>query len=287
LRANSTHALSPGTALVTISCGSTTSCVALDALGRAYSFDGTEWSGPVPASAQALGEGALSVSCASPSLCMAVATARNQITDWDGHAWSPPVTVGGANDLEAVGCAPTGYCASVDSEGNAFAFDGQAWRGTSGAWGSVSSISCVSASFCISVSGGISEWNGDQWTTPDPYTSTSSFSGVSCPSASFCTAVDQAGEAFQWNGQAWSASVRVEPGPASTTSSGVALTGVSCPTATFCAAVDGSGGLLQWSDGTWTRSQIDGTRTLDAIACPSATLCLVADAAGNVITVQP
>ena len=105
------------------------------------------------------------------------------MTSWNGQAWSAPVTLDGANNLEAVGCAPTGSCAAVDAEGNAFAYSGGSWAGTSGDWGSVSAISCVSPSFCMSTSGGISQWNGDQWTQPNPYGDSSSFAGVSCPNA--------------------------------------------------------------------------------------------------------
>ncbi len=287
LRFGAPHPLSPGTGLVSLSCGSATSCIALDSLGRAYDFDGTTWSGPVPATGQTLGPGALSVSCSGPSACMAVTTGASQIVAWNGQSWSSPTTLDGATGLEAVGCAPTGYCASVDSEGNASAFAGQSWQGTSGDWGSVSSISCVSASFCMSVSGGISQWNGSQWTQPNPFTSTSSLSGVSCASATFCTAVDQSGQALQWNGQAWSTAVRIETGPATATSSGPALTGVSCPTATFCAAVDNSGGVLEWSNGTWTRTDVDGSEALSAVSCPTASYCVAVDQHGDVLVGRP
>ncbi|MGA2836771.1 MAG: hypothetical protein ABSF84_09265 [Acidimicrobiales bacterium] len=287
LRFGAPHALSPGTGLVSVSCGSATSCIALDAVGRAYRSDGTTWSGPVPATGQALGPGSLSVSCSGPSACMAVTTAASQVVAWNGQVWSVPSTLDGATGLEAVGCAPTGYCASVDSEGNAFAFAGRSWQATSGDWGSVSSISCVSASFCMSVSGGISQWNGAQWSMPDPFTGTSSFSGVSCASVTFCAAVDLGGEVLQWNGQSWSSAVRVETGQVSATSSGIALTGVSCPTATFCTAVDNSGGVLEWSNGTWTRFDVDGTEQLDAVSCPTASYCVAVDRGGNVLVGTP
>ena len=145
-----------GAGLDSVSCGSPTFCIALDATGRAYRFDGTGWTGPVPATGQPIGPGSISVSCSNPTFCMAVVTAGSDVTNWNGSGWSGPVALDGANGLEAVGCAPSGYCAAVDAEGNAFAFSGNAWTGTSGDWGSVSAISCVTSSFCMSTSGGIS-----------------------------------------------------------------------------------------------------------------------------------
>jgi hypothetical protein len=269
--------------LAAVSCGSSTSCITLDGVGRAYHFDGSGWTGPVPTAGQPIGTGAISVSCGSPTLCMAIATAGDQVISWNGLSWSAPTTLSGADNLEAVGCASTGYCAAVDAEGNAFAFSGQSWTGTSGDWGSVSSISCVSSTFCVSASGGLSQWNGDQWTMPNPYGSASPFTGVSCPNVSFCVAVDAGGEALQWNGLSWSAPVRIEPGQASATTIGVTLTGVSCPTATFCVAVDDSGGVLQWSNNTWTRTDVDGSHHLTSISCPSSDLCVAVDQSGDVI----
>jgi hypothetical protein len=261
--------------------------VALDNMGRAYHFDGTDWTGPVPSAGQPIGSGAISVSCASPTLCMAIATAGNQVVSWNGQAWSPPTTVSGANSLEAVGCAPSGYCAAVDAQGDAFAFSGQSWVGTSGDWGSVSAISCVSSAFCMSASGGLSQWDGSQWTMPNPYASASPFTGVSCPTTSFCVAVDGAGEALQWNGTTWSAPVRIEPGQASATTIGVALAAVSCPTTSFCLAVDDSGGALEWTDNAWTRTVVDGNHKLTSVSCPAPTLCVAVDASGDAIVGKP
>ncbi len=283
----SPHVLAQGTGLAEVSCGGPTSCIALDDIGRAYHFDGTSWTGPVPTAGQPIGSGAVSVSCANPTICMAVATAGNQVVSWNGQDWSTPTTLRGGVGLEAVGCAPSGYCATVDAEGNAFAFNGQSWQGTSGDWGSVSSIACVSSTFCISVSGGISQWNGQQRTQPTPYGAASSFAGVSCPTAAFCTTVDQSGEALQWNGQSWSAPSRMEPGEASGATVGISPTGVSCPTTSFCTAVDDSGGVDQWYNGSWTRTDIDAGRRLTSVSCPIASFCVAVDQVGNVTVGKP
>lgn len=290
LRASTGHlvfgapqAITSGTGLVTISCATPTACVALDANGRIYSYNGATWSGPVTAAPALIGPGAISVSCASPVLCAAIPTAASQVVTGAGQSWSPPETLTGATGLGAVGCAPTGYCAAVDAEGNAFSYSGGGWSSTSGDWGSAAGIACVSSDFCISVSGGISQWNGSSWTQPDSYAATGSFTAVTCPSVSFCMAAVNSGDVLAFNGQQWSTPVRVEPGQPSTTSIGPYPTGISCPSAFYCAAVDDAGAILQWSGTTWLYSKADPNHHLSAISCPTAAFCAAVDTSGNVI----
>ena len=122
---------------------------------------------------------------------------------------------------------------------------------------------------------------------PDPEGSSAPFTGVSCVTPSFCVSVNGGGDALDWNGLAWSAPVRIEPGPAPTTTIGVAPTGVSCPTTSFCVAVDGSGGVLEWSNGTWSRTDVDGSHVLASVSCPTASFCVAVDHSGDVIVGKP
>ena len=283
LRFSAPTPVTSGTPLAAVSCRTAQSCVALDTSGRAYAYDGSGWAAPQPASGPPLGPGGLDVSCAGAGACQAITTAADTVTSWDGQTWSMPVPLPGATGLGAVGCGPGGYCAAVDSEGDAFALSSDGWRATAGDWGSVSSISCVDPTFCMSVSGGISHWDGSQWTTPDPQSATSSLTGVSCPTTASCTAVDQGGQALTWNGQAWGPAVRIEPGSVSADASGVPLTGISCPTVGFCVAADGGGGVLQWSGGAWARTSVDGSRPVTAVSCPTATFCVAVDQDGRAV----
>jgi hypothetical protein len=287
LRFSAPHPVAPGNQLVTVSCGGTSSCVAFDNTGRAYHFDGVNWSGPTPASPQAIGPGAISVSCASPSFCVAIPSGAVQVITFNGQSWSAPVTLGGSTGLEAVGCAPSAYCAAVDGEGNAFSLSGTSWTRTSGDWGSVSAISCTSSVFCMSASGGLSQWDGESWTMPDPDGSSAPFTGVSCATTSFCVSVNGGGDALYWDGTGWSAPARIEPGPAPTTTIGVFPTSVSCPTTSFCVAVDSSGGVLEWNKGTWSRTDVDGSQMLASVSCPTASFCVAVDHSGDVIVGQP
>lgn len=273
----------PATPLIALSCASATACVALDQQGRAYHFNGVGWTGPVTLVAGPVGPGGVAVSCASVQQCVAVPTGGDQVAVWNGATWSAPTTLPGANGLESVGCAPSGYCAAVDGEGYAFALSGGSWQETSGDWGSVSDISCASSSFCVSVSGGISQWDGQQWSAPQNNGVTTSYNGVSCPTPVFCAAVDAGGQVQWWNGTAWSAPQNVLPAPSGSAapSGGAApLTGVSCPTTTFCAAVAAGVGVVEWLGGSWIRADDGGDHEVTAISCPTASLCVAVDRSG-------
>ncbi len=276
-----------GAGLDSVSCATPTSCVAVDANGGIHYFQGSTWSGPVTPASGPIGQGAISVSCGGPTLCAAVPTAGSQVVTGTGLVWSAPQTLPGATDLGAVGCAPTGYCATVDAEGYAFAFDDGRWTATSGDWGSVSGISCVSSTFCVSVSGGISQWDGSSWTQPDSYAATGSFTSVTCPTSSFCAAAISSGDVMLLNGQTWGTPVRIESGQPSATSVGPSPTGISCASSTYCAAVDSAGDVLQWSGTTWSSIDADPGHHLTAISCPTATFCAAVDSAGDVLLGHP
>ena len=279
LRFGAPKTLTNGTALAAVSCGSPSACIAADAAGGTYAFDGSSWGASQSPAGSTMGPGTVSVSCASATFCVAAPTGGDQTVTWNGQGWSAPTTLAGAAGIEGIGCAPSGYCAAVDGEGNAFSYNG-GWTGTSGDWGAVSAISCVSSSFCVSSSGGLSMWNGSSWTTPQTYGVPTSFTGVSCPTTTFCTAVDELGQALQWNGQAWSAPAAVDP-------LGAPLTGVSCPTTTFCVAVDKHGGINQWHSGTWTRSDAGSGVAFTGVSCPTATFCVAVDHSGRVVLGRP
>lgn len=269
------HPVSTSGDLVAISCVLRSACLALDAKGDAYAYDGSRWAGPV-APGTAAGSGATSVSCVDATACWADPTGGDQLVEWDGTAWSAPSTLTAAHSLEAVGCAPDGYCAAVDALGDSFDLVDGSWQPTDGDWGAVSSISCVDPTFCVSASGGLSEWSGTGWSVPEPMGATTPFTGVSCASASFCMAVDAGGQALQWNGSGWS-----EPAPvaAGTPTGGTApdLTAVACASASFCVAGDSSGQLFAWADGAWAELAGQGAGPLTSISCPASSFCAAAD----------
>jgi RHS repeat-associated protein len=101
---------------------------------------------------------------------------------------------------------------------------------------------------------------------------------VSCPTTSMCVAVDNHGQALQWNGSTWTATSSMEDGTNP-------IEAVSCPTTSMCMAVDNGGNADLWSGSTWTLSStMDGARTLTSVSCPTTTACVAVDSSGYVAT---
>lgn len=162
-----------------------------------------------------------SVSCTSPTFCVAVGTYNGAtlIEAWDGTVWSvvpsPNGDINGFNALSGVSCISPLFCMSVGSYHDGTrshtlteSWNGSAWtvasspnRGTDSneLWG----VSCTSPQFCVAVgdyrNGSIVQnlietWIGAAWfVTPSPNAGTAEnrLFGVSCPSATSCVAVGQ------------------------------------------------------------------------------------------------
>ncbi len=277
------HRLVHGSGLASVSCGSTVSCMALDKRGRAYHWNGRHWSPATTVTDVASGPGGIAVSCYAGNACIADASRGSVISSWNGHVWNS-TTLADANGLESVGCARSGFCATVDGIGNSFAYEQGGWARVAGDWGSVTAISCVWSSFCVSTSAsGISMWNGSRWTLPDNFNAAPSFTGVSCVSASFCLAVDNSGGTRFWNGSRWSAAQTFDRGRPTATTLGPEPTAVSCATSSFCMVVDNRGAMLEWQRGVWTRVRGRGAYAFSAVSCPSTTLCVATDSGGEVL----
>lgn len=274
-------------ALAAISCPSPGRCLALDSHGRAYRGSGSSWSGPHALSGAAPGAGRVSLSCASTTFCLAEPAGTNVVVSSEDGSWAA-TTLAAAVDLEAVGCARSGYCAAVDAEGNAFALNHGSWVRTAGDWGAVAAIACVSASFCMSAGpDGISSWDGSAWTTPQGEGAVSAFTGISCAGARACVAVDIAGQALRWDGSRWSAPVQIEPADTSATALGPSPTAVSCPSASFCIVVDDAGSVIELRGGRWSRSSTGRGHAFTAVSCPSTSFCAATDRSGQVLVGQP
>ncbi|MDE3087450.1 MAG: hypothetical protein KGJ77_11870 [Acidobacteriota bacterium] len=161
-----------------------------------------------------------SVSCASPSFCMAVGENESSLQTlaetWNGSAWSVVATPtpSGAAALTSVSCPSVTFCMVI---GRTYqkpkapiteTWDGSQW--TVGApWSTISGsppsnqhVDCTSPTFCMAVGFATlspviendvaSSWDGTGWTTltpPELSTHYNQLLGVSCTSPSFCMAV--------------------------------------------------------------------------------------------------
>jgi hypothetical protein len=293
-----------------LSCSSSSFCLAVDNSGNAFSYDGTSWS-----AAASPGLDSVTVSCASPTFC--VAAAGGQATIFDGSSWSAPVTVSAADQIVSVSCPSDSFCMAVSAAGMAYTYTSSGWdTGTAFEAGVPSvQVSCASATLCAAVttSGAAFLYDGS-WDTGALLNSSGPMNSVSCPlGTSFCIALSD-GSYYTSDGTTWSAATSLDPGKASVLScatatycmmtdgtnvfvldgttwssspapgSGLPTHGfpyaISCPTATFCVAVDWSGAYLTYNGSTWSKPQTIGSQAseVDAVSCTSPTFCLAVDA---------
>jgi hypothetical protein len=227
----------------------------------------TPWSAvPSPNSS---GSGLTSVSCAGPTLCMAVGSefsdlsgSVTQIDLWNGSTWSAvpspnPLTPSNSpfpgGELSGVSCGSTTNCFAVGSSSGVVKQTLiESWNGTS--WSIVSSpsvqgflngVSCSSAVACMALGAGASgqlfmSWNGVTWSVVPATTVPGGLNSVSCATPSSCLAVGTTAMSGpsstlieSWNGTTWSSvtSPNVSPSVENT------LSGVSCSGPTWCVAV--------------------------------------------------
>jgi hypothetical protein len=138
-----------------ISCVNSTFCMATT--GGTSEWDGRTWSQPQDVDPSGQLD---TVSCPSPSFCVAADTVGN-VLDWNGSTWSTPDAVDpsagdatiGNNEIVGVSCVGQTFCMAVDSGGKALTFTGSGWSkplDIDGSTGLVA-VSCASTSFCLAV----------------------------------------------------------------------------------------------------------------------------------------
>jgi hypothetical protein len=221
-------------ALRGISCTSQSHCIAVgdytDETGSGHAlaedWDGSTWTegdALAPQLGGASGDAnseLRSISCASPSACVAVGEYEDQPADtdpalaesWDGSSWTveptPSIADAFQTGLSGVSCSASNSCMAVGSyvifgnpppEGNTVSeyWDGSQWHLQSApvlpnTFSGLGSLSCTSATFCVGLGGGS---HGDDtylalWRGGWAYEAFgSALDGVSCASASYCVAV--------------------------------------------------------------------------------------------------
>jgi hypothetical protein len=284
-----------GHAIASISCPSSSLCVAVDRTGRVLSGDplgGSGWNARSIAGAGALD----SVSCASAALCVAVDESGQLSTSTDpaGGSWTPAVSVD-AHALAGVSCPTASLCVAVGKAGEVLS-SGRPAEGVAAAWSPpahidgetpLSGVSCTGETLCVAV-----DAEGGALASGSPATSSSwhslgfdlthSLSGVSCGTVALCVA-DGAGEVFA-SAQPGSQS----PTWTSTAIDSVPLSAISCESAGLCVAVDGGSHTFTSDDASsvlpgWSESSGGPGGSATAISCLSEGRCVAANAAGQSI----
>jgi len=273
--------------ITSISCPSSSMCMAVNDTGNADEYTGS-WA---PAQNPGGTTPVNSVSCLTSGTCVAV-DALGRDYDFSGSVWSPDTSgsplhsIDAGSNLVSVSCPATGFCMSADAAGYAETYSGRigsapAWAGGVPVTSSVplSSVSCSTAFFCMAVDSTQAFTYSGAWASPSATGDTSPLTSVSCdPAGTLCAAVDNAGGATVDTSGTWA----YQSGVSSST-----LNSVSCVSGGYCISVDTGGNAYQHS-GAWssdssspTLRSTDGGTAIQSVSCSSATSCIAIDSSGK------
>jgi hypothetical protein len=293
-----------------LSCVSAAFCLAVDTNGNSFTYNGTKWS-----PAANIGLDAATVSCATPTFCMAAAAGQSAI--FSGSAWSAPVTISNTDQIEALSCPSDSFCMAVSAVGLAYTYSTSGWSASADAASPIPlvQVSCASTTFCVAVSStGRAYFYNGSWAGPAILNASGSMDDVTCPiGTTFCLALGSNGSYYTTHGGAtWTGATTLDAGNASVGSCASATScmvtfgtrifvlggtswkqsaapagplhgftySVSCPTRSYCVAVDWSGAYLVYNGKTWSSPQTIGSQAsaVDSVSCSSPDFCMAVDA---------
>jgi hypothetical protein len=185
--------------LNSVSCASSSFCVAVDGDGYAVTLTGATWS---PRNDIDLSAYLTSVSCASGSFCVAVDTDGYGVT-LSGATWSPRSEIDSGGGLTSLSCPRSNFCVAVDLAGNEIVWDGATWAGPENIDRSagLNAVSCVINSFCavVDTDGAALTGIGDSFPHRANADTSNQMESVSCVGSSFCMAVDGSGNYLRYS----------------------------------------------------------------------------------------
>lgn len=254
--------------ITSVSCPTDAFCLAVDQTGDYSTYDGSTWSPPISADSVAL----TAVSCVSADYCVAVDQSGNELS-FNGTAWSNPSLIDTLGVPDALSCGSVGNCEVIDGAGDAATESDSTWSNavnidTNG----LTAVSCLSTSSCVATDddGNVVYGTGTSWSGLTNIDGTKQLTGISCVTGSptiDCQAVDADGNVVTYDGTSWGA-------PTDTDGSNE-IAAVSCSSATSCGAVDVEGTVLTLSGDTWSHTVEDGTNGyFDDVSCTSTTNCV-------------
>jgi len=287
--------------LTSVSCPTSSFCVAVDSKGYATILNGTTWSAPesIDANATSNFNDALgTVSCPSTKFCVA-GDDLDDVYTYDGSSWSAAhqlnAAVTSATVSFAVSCPTTSFCLAVDGDFNAYTYNGSSWSAAQQIDPNslegivISEVSCASATFCVAAFGSkTATFNGTTWSAPVSVgtapgagsNATPGIEALSCASPTFCAGVgttpDNQGYLGTFNGSSWSTPVIKK-----TTLGPQGFVSVSCPTTSWCMA-PGLDGWVTWTGSSWSAPQTfsdpggpigEGPLYANSVSCTSSKFC--------------
>jgi hypothetical protein len=240
----------PSGGVTSVSCPAPNFCVAVDAYGRAVTWNGRAWSQPVQFDQYAL-----------------PATQDNG--------------TGLFNYYESVSCTSSGSCDAIDELGYAFSWNGHSWAANGRVLSYAKGIDCASSNFCVATGSGWSVWDGSRWSKarplPDDYAD-HALAGPSCSSADVCfvTSGVVPGTLLMLSATSYRA-VALQgidaPPVVSCTHSG--------PTYCLVSPSDAETGWAWTGGGNWSRTSAYPAGALVS-SCVSGPVCTMVTVAGNV-----
>jgi hypothetical protein len=238
------ESLALGGSIDSVSCSSTTFCVAV-AAGKAAVFNGHVWSSAVRIGPQG---DTYKVSCPNSTFCAAVgangvAGKPSALMTFNGRSWTvyKTASTGSIHDrLLSVSCSTAQFCMATNFDGQFLSFNGSRWNVShSSAPKFLISVSCTGPKFCMAVAttGKSMTFHDGSWSAPKliPAFKSAGAYAVSCASAEECSVIGLNGAVTSWSSGRWSSPSTVFPGGFA---AGVAI---SCSTKSNCVAVNDRG----------------------------------------------
>jgi hypothetical protein len=289
-----------GGTITSVSCPDPNNCVAVDVEGDVITSTNPSggagaWKvASIDPSANVFGQTTLlpttGVSCADPSLCVAVDQGGNVIVSTNPGGGAAAWTLSGIDglaSLSGISCPDEHLCVAVGSTTAAGYPAGVVLTSTDPADGpdtwKVVTLNASEVVTSTDPTGGAGAWS-----SAGVDSTVSNTTAISCPSAYLCVAVDSDGNvltstnptggAGAWTLTNVSPDITGEPQFAS----------VACPSMTFCVIGDFSNSVLVSSDptggsGAWTPVQVSQDEIeIFGLSCPSNRFCVGVDGSDNI-----
>ena len=277
---NPTSPSASDTDLTSVSCGSSTFCVAVGQNGIgsgsennvAYVYSDGSWSTPYPLSQASPNNLFIAVSCAPAStVCTAVAntpdTSNSADTNvvaytynngsWGSNPYTLTVLSSVQDDALYISCPSVQFCAATGYVNNGTTGTPLAFTGSGSSWSQES----------LQVPSGLS---GIASLAVAPNT-------ISCTSSAYCMAVENYKTTgggsqvviYNYNNGTWSSGTAL--------GTMQSLGGISCGSPTFCVAAGFNGttnSILTYNGVAWTTVSDSGYNSANSISCPTTSFCM-------------
>lgn len=264
-----------------VSCVSTTFCMAVDTSGQALSYNGSSWSKPTVIDSNPGYYGLMGVSCVSTTFCMAVddnGQAVAYLGTWGSPGMIDPTGNNLGNALVSISCSSQSFCATIDQSGNVIIFNGVHWSYPHYLHSGIGAVSCPAYGYCVIVgsNGQLYYYNNGNYSQGPLIDQGGYLTEVSCSSSSFCMAIDLGGHAVVFANGTWS-------NPITLTTDKYGLRGLSCTQSDFCVAVGHT--IVTYQNGSVSAPYVipGSQNTFVWVSCPEIYWCMAASTSGEVI----